>query len=51
MSHGPEAVGAMMYILGTGWDEYEMEAAIDKGTWSQAEYDGMVKAALKRLGM
>ena len=47
--HGPEAVSGMMYILGTGWDEYEMESAIDKGTWSQAEYDGMVKAALNRL--
>ena len=47
--HGPEAVSGMMYILGTGWDEYEMESAIDKGTWSQVEYDGMVKAALNRL--
>jgi len=47
--HGPEAVSGMMYILGTGWDEYEMESAIDKGTWSQAEYNGMVKAALNRL--
>ena len=47
--HGPEAVSGMMYILGTGWDEYEMESVIDKGTWSQAEYDGMVKAALNRL--
>lgn len=49
MCHGPEAVSGMMYILGTGWDEYEMESVIDKGTWSQAEYDGMVKAALNRL--
>lgn len=47
--HGPEAVSGMMYILGTGWDECEMESAIDKGTWSQAEYNGMVKAALNRL--
>jgi len=47
--HGPEAVSGMMYILGTGWDEYEMESVIDKGTWSQSEYDGMVKAALNRL--
>jgi hypothetical protein len=47
--HGPEAVSGMMYILSTGWDEYEMESVIDKGTWSQAEYDGMVKAALNRL--
>lgn len=47
--HGPEAVSGMMYILGTGWDELEMESAIDKGTWSQAEYNGMVKAALNRL--
>ena len=47
--HGPEAVSGMMYILSTGWDEYEMESVIDKGTWSQAEYDGMVKAAENRL--
>lgn len=47
--HGPEAVSGMMHILSTGWDEYEMESVIDKGTWSQAEYDGMVKAALNRL--
>ena len=47
--HGPEAVSGMMYILGTGWDEYEMESVIDKGTWSQAEYDGMVKAAKNNL--
>ena len=47
--HGPEAVSGMMYILSTGWDEYEMESVIDKGTWSQAEYDGMVKAAMNRL--
>lgn len=48
--HGPEAVSGMMHILGTGFSEEEMESVIDKGTWSQAEYDGMVKTALKNIG-
>lgn len=46
-AHGPDAIRGMKYILGTGWDEYDLRAAVPQMTWTNKEFDDMIKTALK----
>ena len=50
LSHGGDAIGGMMYILSTGWDEYELRSAVPQMTWTDKEYDDMIKGALRNVG-
>lgn len=50
LSHGGDAIGGMMYILSTGWDEYELRSAVPQMTWTNKEYDDMIKGALRNIG-
>lgn len=45
--HGPEAMSGMLYILGTGWDEYDLRANVPQMNWSDKEFDDMIKSALR----
>lgn len=45
--HGPEALSGMLYILGTGWDEYDLRANVPQMNWSDKEFDDMIKSALR----
>ena len=50
LSHGGDAIGGMMYILSKGWDEYDLRAAVPQMTWTDKEYDDMIKGALRYVG-
>lgn len=49
MSHGPDAISGLKYMLGTGFDEWEVRTAVPLDTWTEKEFDAMIKAAMKNL--
>lgn len=49
MNHGPDTIGAICYLLGTGFTEEDLWNNIPLGTWTNQEFSGMINAAKKQL--